>query len=93
MHSRTCPATTWGTQPHPQAAPVTAPTIPPTASIQGRGVRVQRATGQAGVTAAALLTSCVPGHGSPMPFYERAGFVDTGHADEDGERYLRLPLR
>lgn len=42
---------------------------------------------------AALLTSCVTGHGGPVPFYQRAGFVDTGHADEDGERYLRLPLR
>jgi diamine N-acetyltransferase len=43
----------------------------------------------AGVTQ--LLTSCVPGDGSPCPFYERMGFVDTGIV-EDGERVMRLDL-
>jgi diamine N-acetyltransferase len=38
-----------------------------------------------------LMTSCVPGEGSPCPFYERMGFVDTGIV-EDGERVLRLDL-
>ena len=32
-----------------------------------------------------LLTSCVPGSGSPKKFYEKMGFVDTGNLDEDGE--------
>lgn len=38
-----------------------------------------------------LETSCVPGDGSPCPFYERLGFVYTG-AEEDGERVMRLEL-
>ena len=38
-----------------------------------------------------LMTSCVPGEGSPCPFYERMGFVDTGIV-EDGERVMRLDL-
>jgi diamine N-acetyltransferase len=36
-----------------------------------------------------LLTSCVPGEGSPCPFYERMGFAYTG-VEEDGERVMRL---
>lgn len=40
----------------------------------------------------AMFTSCVPGTGGPLPFYQRAGFCETGTADEDGELYLRLPL-
>ena len=38
-----------------------------------------------------LLVSCVPGDGSPCPFYERLGFVYTGEVDED-ELVLRLDL-
>ncbi|WP_459804807.1 GNAT family N-acetyltransferase [Herbidospora sp. RD11066] len=39
-----------------------------------------------------LLTSVQPGEdGSPMGFYLRLGFQDTG-TDHDGERVLRLPL-
>ncbi|WP_061290147.1 GNAT family N-acetyltransferase [Herbidospora cretacea] len=39
-----------------------------------------------------LLTSVHPGEtGSPMGFYLRLGFQDTG-ADHEGERVLRLPL-
>jgi diamine N-acetyltransferase len=41
--------------------------------------------------AKALVTSCVPGDGSPCPFYERLGFVPTGEVDE-GEIVLRLVL-
>ncbi len=41
--------------------------------------------------AKALMTSCVPGDGSPCPFYERLGFVPTGEVDE-GEIVLRLAL-
>jgi diamine N-acetyltransferase len=40
-----------------------------------------------------LMTSCVPGEGSPIPFYEKAGFALTGEADEDGELYMRYELR
>ena len=36
-----------------------------------------------------LYTSAVPGEGSPLPFYERYGFVQTGEVD-DGEVVLRL---
>lgn len=39
-----------------------------------------------------LLTSCVPGEGSPQPFYLGFGFVPTGEVDEDGELILRLDL-
>jgi diamine N-acetyltransferase len=39
-----------------------------------------------------LLTSCVPGEGTPEPFYRRYGFVPTGEIDEDGETVLRLDL-
>ncbi len=38
-----------------------------------------------------LLTSYVPGDGSPWPFYERFGFVPTGELD-DVEVVLRLDL-
>jgi diamine N-acetyltransferase len=38
-----------------------------------------------------LLTSYVPGDGSPGPFYHRMGFVDTGEED-GGERITALPL-
>ena len=41
--------------------------------------------------ATALFTSAVPGEGSPLPFYERYGFVQTGEVD-DGEVVLRLAL-
>ncbi|MDP1898999.1 MAG: GNAT family protein [Rubrivivax sp.] len=40
---------------------------------------------------AELLTSCVPGPGSPEAFYRRYGFAPTGEID-DGETVLRLPL-
>ena len=38
-----------------------------------------------------LLTSYVPGEGSPLPFYQKLGFVPTGEMDED-EIVLRLDL-
>ncbi len=38
-----------------------------------------------------LLVSCVPGEGSPCPFYEKLGFVATGEID-DGEHVYRLDL-
>ncbi|GHH31764.1 GNAT family N-acetyltransferase [Lentzea cavernae] len=66
------------------------------AEHQGRGygravldevVTLLRAEG-----ASELLTSCVPGEGSPEPFYRRYGFVPTGETDEDGEIILRLEL-
>jgi uncharacterized cupin superfamily protein/GNAT superfamily N-acetyltransferase len=38
-----------------------------------------------------LLTSCVPGPGSPQAFYEGLGFVATGEVD-DGEVVLALTL-
>lgn len=41
--------------------------------------------------ATALYTSCVPGDGTPCPFYERMGFVYTGEED-DGELVMRLAL-
>jgi hypothetical protein len=41
--------------------------------------------------ATALLTSYVPGEGSPGDFYHRLGFVDTGEMD-DGENVARLLL-
>ena len=62
---------------------------------QGRGIgravlaRVADRVRAHGATA--LLTSCVPGPGSPQPFYERLGFAPTGEVD-DGEVVLRLPL-
>ncbi len=39
-----------------------------------------------------LLTSCVPGDGSPRAFYEKLGFVHTGEVDPDGELVMRLQL-
>ncbi len=39
-----------------------------------------------------LLTSYVPGDGSPAGFYARLGFVPRGDLDPDGEVILRLPL-
>ena len=41
--------------------------------------------------ATALLTSVVPGEGTPGPFYESLGFAYTGE-EEDGELMMRLPL-
>jgi diamine N-acetyltransferase len=38
-----------------------------------------------------LLTSVVPGEGTPGPFYESMGFRYTGEED-GGERVMRLPL-
>jgi diamine N-acetyltransferase len=38
-----------------------------------------------------LFTSCVPGAGSPCPFYEKMGFAYTGEEDE-GELIMRLEL-
>jgi diamine N-acetyltransferase len=38
-----------------------------------------------------LHTSCVPGEGSPGPFYEKMGFVYTGEEDE-GELVMRRDL-
>jgi diamine N-acetyltransferase len=38
-----------------------------------------------------LLTSCVPGDGSPEGFYQRLGFARTGEFDE-GEAVMRLDL-
>ena len=38
-----------------------------------------------------LLTSCVEGDGSPIPFYESCGFRRTGRYD-DGEAVLALEL-
>ncbi|MCR3754147.1 diamine N-acetyltransferase [Lentzea californiensis] len=66
------------------------------AEHQGRGhgraildevVALLRAAG-----ATELLTSCVPGEGSPEPFYRGFGFVPTGEVDDDGEIILRLEL-
>ena len=36
-----------------------------------------------------LLTSCVSGKGSPIKFYEKMGFVQTGEIDEDGELIMK----
>ena len=44
-----------------------------------------------GLGATELLTSAVPGEGSPEPFYRRYGFAPTGQID-DGEVVLRLGL-
>lgn len=38
-----------------------------------------------------LYTSCVPGDGSPGPFYEKIGFTYTGEED-DGELVMRRDL-
>ena len=39
-----------------------------------------------------MLTSAVPGEGSPLAFYERYGFVRTGDLVFDDEVLLRLEL-
>ncbi|HUQ57376.1 GNAT family N-acetyltransferase [Lentzea sp.] len=66
------------------------------AGHQGRGygtaildevVALLRADG-----ATELLTSCVPGEGTPEPFYRGYGFVPTGEIDDDGEVVLKLDL-
>ena len=41
--------------------------------------------------AAEIIVGAVPGEGSPMPFYEQYGFVDTGE-ERHGEKILRLEL-
>lgn len=41
--------------------------------------------------ASELSVSCVPGEGSPCPFYEKMGFQYTG-SEEDGELIMRLVL-
>jgi diamine N-acetyltransferase len=38
-----------------------------------------------------LYTSCVPGEGSPGPFYEKMGFAYTGEEDE-GELVMRREI-
>ena len=40
----------------------------------------------------ALVTSWVPGPGTPAPFYRKYGFLDTGEM-VDGETLVRLQLR
>ncbi|WP_022927963.1 GNAT family N-acetyltransferase [Patulibacter americanus] len=39
-----------------------------------------------------LRTSCIPGEGSPLPFYRGLGFTETGEVDDDGERVLERGL-
>jgi diamine N-acetyltransferase len=39
-----------------------------------------------------LLTSYVPGTGSPSDFYAKFGFEETGEVDDDGEVIMRFPL-
>lgn len=39
--------------------------------------------------AEAIMTSCVPGEGSPGAFYEKMGFTYTGEKDEDGELIMQ----
>lgn len=39
-----------------------------------------------------LLTSCVPGEGSPEGFYSNIGFARTGELEDD-EVVMRLPLK
>lgn len=41
--------------------------------------------------ASEMRLSYVPGEGSPQPFYQKLGFVDTGEVD-DGENVMRLEL-
>ncbi len=45
-----------------------------------------------GEGATELLTSHVPGEGSPAGFYARLGFVPTGELDPEGEIILRKTL-
>ncbi len=42
--------------------------------------------------AAAIMTSCVPGEGSPGAFYEKMGFTYTGDKDESGELMMQRIL-
>ncbi|WP_439660014.1 GNAT family N-acetyltransferase [Lentzea sp. HUAS TT2] len=51
---------------------------------------VVRLLREAGATE--LYTSCVPGEGSPLPFYRAFGFEPTGEVDDDGEVILLLDL-
>lgn len=39
--------------------------------------------------AKAIMTSCMPGEGSPGAFYEKMGFTYTGETDEDGELMMQ----
>jgi diamine N-acetyltransferase len=39
-----------------------------------------------------VRTSCVPGDGSPLPFYRGLGFTETGEVDDDGESILERGL-
>lgn len=41
--------------------------------------------------AAEIVLSYVPGEGTPQPFYEKLGFVDTGE-ERHGEMLMRLEL-
>ncbi|MFL5679878.1 MAG: GNAT family N-acetyltransferase [Chloroflexota bacterium] len=66
------------------------------ARYQGRGYGraavervVEYVRGRPGATE--LYTACVPGDGSPCPFYERLGFEATGGIVE-GELVMRLPI-
>lgn len=54
-----------------------------------RAVELAIARVKARPGATALLTSCVPGEGSPLKFYEKVGFTYTGEMDEDGELIMR----
>ena len=66
------------------------------AEHQGRGygtailTEVVALLREAGATE--LYTSCVPGEGSPQPFYRAFGFEPTGEVDDDGEIILLLDL-
>jgi len=42
--------------------------------------------------AAEIRTSCVPGDGTPIPFYEKAGFTLTGEADEEGGELIMVAV-
>ena len=66
------------------------------ARFQGRGIgaaalRQVIAHVRAKVLFSSLGVSCVPGEGSPVPFYLRAGFLHTGKV-EDGEVVMELAL-
>lgn len=66
------------------------------AGHQGRGygtailTEVVALLREAGATE--LYTSCVPGEGSPEPFYRAFGFEPTGEVDDDSELILLLDL-
>ncbi len=66
------------------------------ARYQGRGIGwralqrlVEHVRTRPGATE--LGVSCVPGDGSPCPFYEKFGFRYTGEKDED-ELVMKLAL-